>query len=281
MELLTYISQATKRRSRFEDLADDLIKEFPSLEKLEEEMTRRNHGLVTRLRYSKMRFSEFQRAVADDTLLAALAGVMMGRKSRKMTEATFATSTQALPYLWKFFADIQEALKLGRIKFEEMNYDESPNEYDGEIIPVGGGMVDIVTKKPTKKKKPTGASPTKYASRSIAYDDDLAQDIIDDMPTRLLEGSPGKAIPATWGGVEARTGRYIVTPIFGWNEYGQMGLKQEQGFREMIRYARLDKKCCEDCIGYAAQGWQPIGILPVPGQRCRCHDNCRCWTDYR
>lgn len=268
MELLTYVSQATKRRSRFEDLADDLIKEFPSLKLLEEEMAKRNHGLVTRLRYSKMRFSEFQRAVADDTLLTALASVMLGGKNRKRTEASFATTMRALPYLWKFYADIQEALKLGRIKFESMNYDETPDEYGGNIF-VGGA-------EPYGKK-----SPTKYASRNIAYDDDLAQDIIDDMPTRLLEGSPGKAIPATWEGVETRTSRYTVTPAFGWFEYGQMGLKQEQGFREMIRYSRLDKKCCEDCIGYAAQGWQPIGILPVPGQRCRCNDNCRCWTDYR
>jgi len=37
---------------------------------------------------------------------------------------------------------------------------------------------------------------------------------------------------------------------------------------------------CPDCIDYAAQGWQPIGSLPVIGDSV-CMTNCRCEFEYR
>lgn len=38
---------------------------------------------------------------------------------------------------------------------------------------------------------------------------------------------------------------------------------------------------CDDCIGYAAQGWVRIGTLPEPGERSRCMNNCKCSKEYR
>jgi hypothetical protein len=38
---------------------------------------------------------------------------------------------------------------------------------------------------------------------------------------------------------------------------------------------------CADCVGYAAQGWQPIGSLPEPGDGSVCLSNCRCSKEYR
>lgn len=38
---------------------------------------------------------------------------------------------------------------------------------------------------------------------------------------------------------------------------------------------------CQDCIGYAALGWQPIGTLPEPGQQSVCRANCKCTKEYR
>lgn len=38
---------------------------------------------------------------------------------------------------------------------------------------------------------------------------------------------------------------------------------------------------CADCIRYAQAGWQPIGILPLPGYLCECRANCRCSVSYR
>jgi len=36
---------------------------------------------------------------------------------------------------------------------------------------------------------------------------------------------------------------------------------------------------CDDCVGYAAQGWQAEGVLPVPGEGSQCDGNCRCSLD--
>ena len=38
---------------------------------------------------------------------------------------------------------------------------------------------------------------------------------------------------------------------------------------------------CDLCSGLGEMGWQPIGVLPNPGQRCRGLTNCRCEKKYR
>ena len=38
---------------------------------------------------------------------------------------------------------------------------------------------------------------------------------------------------------------------------------------------------CVSCIGYAEQGWQPIGSLPEPGEASECLTNCKCTKRYR
>ena len=257
MELLSYVSQVAKRKGRFTELAQDLATEFPSVEKLEGEMQDRTGGLVYRLKTDRMRFTEFQRVVADDTITSALAGVMLGDKKSTLTDTAFATSTKALPYLWKFYNDIDAALRSGRI------VKESPEE-----------AAEMVSPK----------SPSKYAKKDARglVNDDLYQDMLDEMPNRLMNGEVvGASIPASWNGVESRTSRYLVTPIYGWHAYGEMGLKRRTGFKEMRRMSQRDKKCCADCVQYDAQGWMAIGALPPPGQQCRCLDNCRCFIEYR
>ena len=42
-----------------------------------------------------------------------------------------------------------------------------------------------------------------------------------------------------------------------------------------------EAESCEDCIEYASQGWQPVGVLPVPGQDCECEHHCRCGLKQR
>lgn len=37
---------------------------------------------------------------------------------------------------------------------------------------------------------------------------------------------------------------------------------------------------CAECMGLSAQGWQPIGSMPAPGQR-QCGNNCHCTMAYR
>ena len=38
---------------------------------------------------------------------------------------------------------------------------------------------------------------------------------------------------------------------------------------------------CPDCVQYAFMGWQPLGTLPVPGEKSVCRANCRCTMEFR
>lgn len=38
---------------------------------------------------------------------------------------------------------------------------------------------------------------------------------------------------------------------------------------------------CVDCVTYHGQGWQPLGVLPVPGTGSACRSNCRCSLERR
>jgi len=254
MELLTYVGQATKRKSRFEELADDMVSEFSSLGSLEEEMAKRNKVLASRLKSARIRFDEFQRVSADSTILSALAGVMLGDdRQTKLKDQTFAYSMKALPYLWQFHEGIKSSLGNGRLAYAD------------SLTAIGEKSF----------------SPTKGAKRAVQRDSDLAQDVIDAMPTRLMVPTEGKSTPASWQGVEERLSRFIVSPTYSWFSFGEMERMRRVGMKQMRRRANLDKKACQDCRGYDNLGWQPIGTLPVPGERCQCHDRCRCVMDYR
>ena len=85
----------------------------------------------------------------------------------------------------------------------------------------------------------------------------------------------------TWPSLLTRVIRYIANPSYGFFQLGQFETRQDQGYKEMKRIAYEDKRTCPDCAKYDAQGWQPIGSIPLPGQGCRCYDYCRCMVDYR
>lgn len=54
------------------------------------------------------------------------------------------------------------------------------------------------------------------------------------------------------------------------------------GFEEERRVLEArDGNNCDDCIDYAAEGWQPIGTLPEPGDDSQCLKRCRCEKQYR
>jgi len=259
VELLSYVSQVAKRKDRFIERSRDLATEYPSVEVLEEEMNNQTEALIYRLKTDRMRFSEFQRVVADSTITSALSGVMLGDDVKTgLTDSTFASTTKALPYLWKFYNGIQEAIQTGRLE----------KDASGDVSPQG-----------------VAPNLSKYARTETATlaNSDMYQDILDEMPTRLMSGdSTGNSIPATWEGVQERTSRYLVTPIYGWYSFGEMDRKRRTGFKEMYRkIPRVDSKCCEDCLRYNSMGWVPMGALPPPGQGCRCLDRCRCYIEYR
>lgn len=52
------------------------------------------------------------------------------------------------------------------------------------------------------------------------------------------------------------------------------------GKTSMKRMLGANHDNCEDCLKYAAMGWQSIGSLPLPKTKCRCRSNCRCKVIY-
>jgi len=61
---------------------------------------------------------------------------------------------------------------------------------------------------------------------------------------------------------------------------GKRAAKLDAGFNEERRYTNPAEHC-DDCVGYEALGWQPIGSLPPPGTGSVCMHNCKCDMDYR
>lgn len=85
----------------------------------------------------------------------------------------------------------------------------------------------------------------------------------------------------TWLGVLSRVIRYLANPAYSFFDLGRYYVREEQGFKEMKRVPKLDKRTCPDCINFGSQGWQPLGTLPMPGRECQCYDHCRCSIEYR
>lgn len=56
--------------------------------------------------------------------------------------------------------------------------------------------------------------------------------------------------------------------------------KRQAGMTEERRFLGRAEHC-DDCVGYAGQGWVPIGTLPSPGDGSVCMANCQCTLDYR
>jgi hypothetical protein len=242
MELLSYISQLARRKETLQSRAQDLLSEHKTVEGMEEEMTKRNKALVARLKENRIRFSEFQRIAADETVTASAAGLMLGLKSDELNSIRWAEATKILIYLWRFFAVIEKAEKEGRLT--------EPTFLEWEDIDFDG-----------------------------MDEDELEQILIEEMGDDW--NINGASMPASWDGVETRLNRYLSSPIYGAAAAGTMLLNQTLGTKQMMRVCRNDKRSCEDCQRWDGMGWQPIGSLPPPGQGCRCYDNCRCYIDYR
>ncbi len=62
-------------------------------------------------------------------------------------------------------------------------------------------------------------------------------------------------------------------------EKGKLESHQRAGYNWEKRI-RTKVESCDPCIGYAAQGWVPIGTLPEPCQQCDCRANCGCYKQF-
>ena len=88
-------------------------------------------------------------------------------------------------------------------------------------------------------------------------------------------------------GTQPLDGRFLVrTDMYGDAPntiYATMQTRSytEQGYDEERRILEDKVSACDDCIDYAAEGWQPIGTLPEPGQDSVCMVRCRCEKVFR
>ncbi len=88
-----------------------------------------------------------------------------------------------------------------------------------------------------------------------------------------------KAEMLTPAQVQARMGLFAQAARVGYYD-GVTAAKEATGFTEMRRVLNPAEHC-EDCEGYEAQGWVPIGALPMPGEASACMRNCKCTVEYR
>jgi hypothetical protein len=78
--------------------------------------------------------------------------------------------------------------------------------------------------------------------------------------------------------IEARANLYAES-LYRSFEKGRESGHRANGYN-WERRIRNAADSCDDCIGYAAQGWGTIGQFPTPGEQCQCKRNCRCTKEY-
>lgn len=305
MELLTFIGQAARRQDGYIDRAQRLAESFPSLEGLEKEMESRAEALTRKLKANKITFSEFQRASAEDTLVSSVAATMLGLGDTRVSPSLYSEAMGQMKFLWNFFDDIKLSLDTDRLSDEEDFLEEEDDDWyypvpgEDEPLEVSGApssaSAPIVTP-PTSLVIPvSGARAANAAIKAVKTTEaeiekrERGKKV---SPTATTEAQAEEAEkeskpratkrgPATWNGLAARLKRFLVTPLYRWFNTGEAAKKRDTGFGEMRRISRHDKRVCEDCKYYDSLGWVPMGSLPMPGVRCRCHDRCRCRVMYR
>lgn len=79
--------------------------------------------------------------------------------------------------------------------------------------------------------------------------------------------------------IQARVDQYAAGTRKAYYD-GRTAACKDGGFTEERRILHPAEHC-DDCIGYASKGWQPIGTLPEPGESSQCRNNCKCEKEYR
>ena len=254
MDLLSLVSMATKRRSDFFSQAKTLARKYKEQPILEERMKAESLGLVKGLRDKLMRWDEYERSVLERTLISALAACILGIKDdktdRKLEKCWPIIVGDMLPPLTKFLAETKEYIDSGVLRLGDQTVDFA----DYNLLGAVPGAIDLGV------DEIAGIDPSEEGAEEASQ-----------------RRAQGRSCPA----LADRVSRYLATPTFSFYNLGQYMVAQDQGYKEMRRVAREDKKTCVDCRNYDAQGWVPIGEMPMPGKGCRCYDRCRCYLEYR
>jgi hypothetical protein len=254
MDLLSMVGMATKRRSDYYSQAKTLARKYKEQPNLEQRMVAESAALVRGLRDKLMRWEEYERTMLDKMLTSALASVILGAKNdkpdQKMEKAWPIIVGDMLPPLTKFLAETKEYIDSGVLRLGDQTLDFA----DYDLLGAVPGAIDL--------------------DAGVLEDADPSEE-------GVLEANQQRAQGRTWPSLANRVARYLATPTFSFFNLGEYMVAQDQGFKEMRRIAKHDKKTCIDCKNYGEAGWAPIGELPMPGKGCRCYDRCRCYIEYR
>lgn len=253
MDLLSLVGMATKRRGDYFSQAEMIAKKYKKQPALEEQMLAESKMLVKGLRDKQMRWEEYERSLLDKTLVSALAAVYLGsndKSNQRMEKAWPIIVGDMLPPLTKFLAETKEYIDSGVLRLGDQTLDFA----DPELFNVVPGAIDL------EEDEIEGINPEESG---------------------IEEAKLGRSQGKTWRSLLERVARYISAPTFSFFNLGRFMVARDQGFKEMRRVARQDKRTCVDCRTFGEAGWQPIGELPMPGKGCRCYDRCRCYVEYR
>lgn len=254
MDLLSMVGMATKRRPDYFTQAHTLARKYKEQPILEERMKAESLGLVKGLRDKLMRWEEYERTMLDKTLTSALAACILGLKDNKSSERLEKVWPiivgDMLPPLTKFLAETKQYIDSGVLRLGDQTVDFA----DFDLLNAVPGAMDLTV------DEIGGINPEEEG---------------------IKEASEQRAQGKTWPGLAERVTRYLATPSFAFYSLGEYLVAQSQGFKEMRRVAKQDKKTCIDCKNYGEMGWAPVGELPMPGKGCRCYDRCRCSIEYR
>lgn len=259
MDLLSLVSQTTKRKEDFLSEAEDLAKKLKTQEKLRVKMKGNSLTLVKTLKEKQVKWDEYAKALVRNTLVSALASVYLGSEGlnpkKRVGEAWPIIIGNMLPPLIKFLTETKYRVDKGILLIGDQTEDFSEFfNFVSKVPPIGDVSEDIP-------------------------DEELEEDI--DIDFDPEEEDQDRKKGKTWFGLYGRVQRYLVTPIYAYAALGLFLTRRSQGYKEMRRVARKDKRTCDDCKNFAKLEWQPIGSLPMPGQKCTCYDRCRCIIEYR
>jgi len=243
MDFLSYVAGLTKRKGDLLKEAKKLADDTKNVEGLEKLMLKKSASLTSAAKEGKINSSELFRSVSDNTLISSMAAVALGSKGSKPDK----TMEDEFPYAVTRLAPLSQFQA-------DFTYFKNSDNYEEEDYIGAPGSFDL-----DPDSKYFGIDEDEFVSENAD------------------ESSP----PASWSGVETRVSRYLVTPIYGWYNRGEIRKNVRLGYKEMRRVTQKDRKVCPECVEFQQQGWKQIGSLPTPGVDCRCYDRCRCSIEYR
>lgn len=82
-------------------------------------------------------------------------------------------------------------------------------------------------------------------------------------------------------GNNTMSAQQMTDPFHRWFCYGKDLHHRKLGYKNSKLLVNNCCKGCQSCKDYADLGWQPLGVIPIPGFRCKSKEKCRCGLQYK